>query len=207
MTVLAGYSHIGFTCFLQNQADVREAVRQQLSRWGLHVSESEGRVDLAQIYSVAPRPGGRHTMKAMFFRPMMTPGSTVMFANYADGWQSLAVCISKLLSGHAYCFAISNGDEWPLYRFEQLHAGDTVRHVSVIKDVDRWNFWQTGEPLPEEDVTVYQRRRIKDRLTREYLIALAQRLGFPIDDDRFWQSDSKAVYFEEQRAERHEPPS
>jgi len=125
-----------------------------------------------------------------------------MFANYADGWQSLAVCVSKHVSGKVFRLAVgSEREEWPLYLFEVVEGGRERRHVSVVKDVDRWKFWQTGDPLPEEEVTVYRKRRIIDRLSRQYLVSLAERLGFPIDDDRFWESDMMAVYFEEQRPE------
>jgi len=208
VTVLESYSHIGFTCVTRPLADVTAAVRRTLRRPELRrpFVRKTGKVDLARIYSSAPPPGSLHPKHVLAFSPTTSPDSTVVFANRADGWQTLSVAISKLIPDHVYCFALSNGDEWPLYRFEVLDSGDTLRHVSVIKDVDRWKFWQTGEPLAEEDVAVYKKRRIKDRLTREYLVSLAERLGFPIGDDRFWQSDSEAVYFEEQRAARRQSP-
>lgn len=211
MTVLQSYSHIAFTCMVRSLEQTRLEVRNQLLRPDriTPVVETEGEVDLGEIYLEAPLPGGRHPAKALFFAPRIAPQVTVMFANYADGWQTLSACISKRIPEPIYRFALSADEhDWPMYLFEIWEGGVQRRHVSVIKDVDRWKFWQTGEPLPEEDVAVYKKRRIRDRLTRQYLVSLAERLGFPVGDDRFWQSDSKAVYFEEQRtAEPQSPPA
>jgi len=188
--------------------DVRTAVRQQLDSWSLRGVESEAELDLARVYTECPRPGGAHPYKSIFFCPKSRPGSTVMFPNYEDGWSSLARGVSKLLPGRAFLFGLGSvRTEWPLYRFEMVTRGEALRHVSVIKDVDKWKFWQTGKPLPEEDAAVYRKRRIRDRLTREYLVSLAEGLDFPIGDDRFWESDSKAVYFEQHRVAQRPSPS
>ncbi len=200
MTVLDGYTHIVITCFTDELSVVRAAVRQQLAKWNYLGLESEADIDLTRIYAVSPRPGGAHPLKMMLFCPKSHPGSTVMFTNYQDGWHSLAVCVSKLVTGRVFHFGLgSERDEWPGYVFERLAKRKEVRHVSLIKDVDRWKFWQEGEPLPEEVTAVYRKRRVRDRLTREYLVSLAERLGFPVGDDRFWESEAKAMYFEQQR--------
>jgi len=207
VTLLETYSHIGFTSVPTRLEHVVRTVRDVLSSPpAMHVNETEAPLSLPEIYSDRPLPGGRHPSKVMLFAPRVAPESTVVFANGEDGWQTLSVCLSKALPiTRVYRFAMSTDkDEWPLFRFEVWQAGVQKRHVSVIKDVDRWKFWQTGEPLREEDVAAYRTRRVRDRLTREYLVLLAERLGFPVGDDRFWQSDSKAVYFEEQRVEQRE---
>ena len=153
-----------------------------------------------RIYTRSPLPGGRHPAKVMLFAPRIAPQTSVLFANYEDGWPTLAVCTSMRIPEPVYRFALStDDDEWPKNLFEILDGGVTRRHVSILKDVDRWVFWQKGEPIAEEDVEEYRNRRIRHRLTREYLVSLATRLHFPIADDGFWESDSEAVYFEEQR--------
>lgn len=200
MTVLQAYSHIAFTCMKSGLAEVRAVAREQLLRPGRvpPVLEIERSMNLEDIYSQAPPAGGRHPAKALFFAPRIAPHATVMFSNYADGWQTLAVCLSKLLPVPVYRFALCTTEaEWPIQLFEIWQGGTQRRHVSVIKDVDRWKFWQSGVPLPEESAKMYERRRIQEKLTSEYLASLAERLGFPVRDDRFWQSDSKAAYFEE----------
>jgi len=201
MRVLDTYSHIGFTCFPRSLEEIRCAVRRVLqSPPPIQFTEREVKLQLAEIYTDAPLPGGAHPAKVMLFSPSIALESTVFFANYVDGWQTLVICISKLISCRIYDFALgSESDKWPLYRFEVLEGGVQARHISVIKDVDRWKFYETGEPLPEEDATMYRKRRIKDRLPRSYLVELASRLGFEVGDDRFWESAAQqAVYFEDQ---------
>jgi hypothetical protein len=157
-------------------------------------------VDLQAIYTDEPQPGGRRAKKVMFFSPRAAPRSTVMFANGEDGWLTLANCLSnRLPQCNVYIFKISSPRcEWPAYKFKLIRGTEIVRVISALKDVSRWEFWQEGEPLPEEDATEYTKRRVKDQLSREYLVSLAERLGFPVQDDEFWRSDSEAVYFEEQ---------
>jgi len=140
-------------------------------------------------------------MRVAFYEPRTTPGITVQVANYQDGWHSLVWCLSQDLPGRCYSFAIGSADdEWPACMFN-VYGRDRHRHVSLLRDVDRWKFWQKGDPLPEEEVDSYKKRRSIDRLSRESLTRLAERLGFPIQDDRFWDSTGYAEFFEEVRPE------
>ncbi len=59
-----------------------------------------------------------------------------------------------------------------------------ARGVAVGQDGARWRFEQQGEPLPFEDTSAYQRRRVKDRFTEQMLLDFAAHLGlFPMDED------------------------
>ncbi|UEA60031.1 hypothetical protein LK459_03875 [Gordonia otitidis] len=56
--------------------------------------------------------------------------------------------------------------------------------MAVGQDGARWRFEQQGEPLPFEDTSAYQRRRVKDRFTEQMLLDFAAHLGlFPMDED------------------------
>jgi len=199
---LSDYSHICFTVFRSGLAEVADAVRRTLDGPEMTVpfAETTGRLDVSRIYVGAPQAGSRHRRRVVLYAPAAVHDSTVMFTNLADGWHTLAIRVSLLVDGLAYSFAVSNGDEWPLYRLEVLESGRLVRHVAASRDVDRWEFWQDGEPLPQENVACYERARIKDRVTRTYLVELAAQLGFPIASQYFWESRTEAVYFEESRA-------
>lgn len=200
MSVLDTYSQITVTCVARDIDTVAKTVRSVLSTSAVRCTDSTAPLRMSDIYSGEPVAGGRHSKKIVLFAPCVAHQCTAAFANLVDGWLTLAVCMSKRIPDPVYRFALgSDKREWPRRSFDLLKGGETIRHVSVIKDVDRWKFWQQGEPLPEEDVAVYSKRRIRDRLTWAYLVALAERLGFPVGEDRFWESDSDAVYFEEQR--------
>lgn len=202
MSVLESYAFIGFHCISAPLDTVRIAVREQFIQWNrvFPVVESEGKLDLARIYRGEPRSGGAHPGKAMFFDPRAAPGRTVMFANYEDAWSSLAYCVSQRVPGPVYGFRIGDSAPMrdPMYEFKVLENGKCVRVVYLMKD-PRWVFWQEGAPHPAEEPERYKSLRAKNRMSREYLVAVANRLGLAIDNDAFWESDSPAVYFEEQR--------
>ncbi|WHU48644.1 hypothetical protein QNM97_06505 [Gordonia sp. L191] len=63
-----------------------------------------------------------------------------------------------------------------------------VRSVWVGQDGNRWSFEQQGDPLPFEDVSAYQRRRVKDRFTEDMLVDFSANLGqYPMDEQSYSQ--------------------
>ncbi len=50
------------------------------------------------------------------------------------------------------------------------------RSVYVGREDTRWNFAQEGEPLPEENLEWYLRRRIRDRLNESLIVELLARM-------------------------------
>lgn len=200
--IINTYSHIKFTCLWKNREEVRRAIRQIIDRssLGMRTPDTEEALDLKRIYVKAPQPGGKHPHHLVAFTPAARPDATVVFTNYQDGWYTLSVAISRVLECRVYRFALSSeSTQWPQYFLHILDTAKDIRRVSLLHDYDRWDFYEQGEPLPDEDTLMYRKRRKRDRMTREYMIDLATRLGFPIGDDRFWQTDQPAVYFEERR--------
>jgi hypothetical protein len=195
--MLEGYTHILFNCFRSDLATTAEAARAVLSSPPpMQFTETRETLNLGEIYSREPPRGGRHAKKVLFFSPLNCPASTVMFANLSDGWHTLANCMSKLIESRFYCFQLSfDGCEWPRNLFEVWDSGRITRHVSTIKDNDRWKFYQQGPIFPEEEEEQYAKRRVAQRLSTNYLITVAGRLGFRIDEDQFWKSSSHAAYF------------
>ena len=63
-----------------------------------------------------------------------------------------------------------------------------ARSVGVGQDGNRWTFEQQGDPLPFEDVSAYQKRRVKDRFTEDMLVDYAANLGlYPMDEQFYSQ--------------------
>ena len=83
----------------------------------------------------------------------------------------------------------------PINEFISYSAGKRQRAIRAMLDGERWQFWQDGPPLPFEDTQPYSARRKRDRLTRERVIAYADAWGAPINDPKFWSSQSPAVTF------------
>jgi hypothetical protein len=75
-----------------------------------------------------------------------------------------------------------------------FELGERVRTIYAIRDGDRWEFDQWGDPLPFEEVERYGERRIRDRFTPEmaerYMRAWA---GIRIFDADFYAPDGRGI--------------
>ena len=60
----------------------------------------------------------------------------------------------------------------------------TQRSVYCCKNDRRWTFYESGQPLPEEDIATYAAKRKRDRLNEQRMLELLERLGArPWNDD------------------------
>ena len=73
-----------------------------------------------------------------------------------------------------------------LYGPEPTEWLNVVRAVSAVQDLGRWEWSTSGKPQPFEDVAVYQRRRVRDRLTSDMLTAYCGALGIRPFDESFY---------------------
>jgi hypothetical protein len=58
-----------------------------------------------------------------------------------------------------------------------------VRTLAAHAEDGRWSWDTSGAPLPFEDPSRYRARRVRDRLTRDLLVAYLAALGITVDDD------------------------
>ena len=108
-----------------------------------------------------------------------------------DGYDSL--CFS-LTANHGLTTVHWSAHDGPTtfqagstFRHRKRHATVVVeRAVAVAQEDRRWLFHQSGEPLPEEDVTKYVARLKKDRLNEGLMVALLARLGAAPWDETFY---------------------
>jgi hypothetical protein len=150
------------------------------------------------VYEDYPLPGGSHARRVMLFHPELTPGRTAFFANLEDGWQTMVYSLAKKLG--CECLRLTSSTEsdgYPQNSFSLIQSGVPIRTLMAGKDDRGWEFFEDGDPLPIEDPSHYQRRRIRDRLNRDIIVGYANKLGWPIDEDDFWTSQESAVYFVE----------
>jgi hypothetical protein len=72
---------------------------------------------------------------------------------------------------------------WEVYAPNHGPLGH-ARTICAANDGGRWTFEQAGEPYPFEDLSVYQRRRKRDRFNREILEGYLRNFGIrPFEDD------------------------
>jgi hypothetical protein len=73
------------------------------------------------------------------------------------------------------CF-ISAGKLRDKNMFLHIDNSGKERVVLALKE-DRWTFYQNGEPLPFEDLSLYENKRIKDRINMDVIIRYVKELG------------------------------
>lgn len=83
--------------------------------------------------------------------------------------------------------------EWPICELMLYENGSLRRMIRAFRDDTRWDFYQEGEPLPFEDLGAYRRRRIRDRFTREMLMAYCGQMGFSLENDLLFPDVDEAV--------------
>ena len=115
-----------------------------------------------------------------------------------DGYDSLCLCLTKnhrLTTVHW-----SSHDDWTTFQsgsrfIHRRFFGGRIaeRSVHTAQDDKRWHFYASGDPLPEEDTSVYSAPRKQDRLNEKAMAALLSRFGAaPLSDEFYTVNDSPA---------------
>jgi hypothetical protein len=187
------YPTFAFTCFDAGLGLVRDLVRES------HVGNPElflERVGLVDLETVR-QPGRPSEVgdRVLLFRSTLNPDVTTMVSNFQDGWMTLGFRISRDGRCRVHQFKTSTrAAEWKMHSIRVIDHGEERRVVMSLQD-PRWKFFEKGTPLREEETSRYSDRRVSKRLTHDYVVGLARRLGFPIDDDAYWTSNEPATYF------------
>lgn len=82
--------------------------------------------------------------------------------------------------------------EYPINEFQCHEGGQEQRFVRAFKDGERWDFFERGRRLAFEDQATYTKRLIRDRLSREMVLAYMDAWGAPVGAPDFWRSDQEA---------------
>lgn len=69
------------------------------------------------------------------------------------------------------------------------HFGKEGERVVYAINEYPWTFYEEGTPLPFEQLDRYKYRLKKDRLTEEMICDYMNALGYPIDDEKFFETD------------------
>lgn len=87
------------------------------------------------------------------------------------------------------------GKMWPSLKFTLIsgrssHPMRIQRAISLIKDVDGWQFAELGPPLPFEEVGRYQSPKKADRFTGDMLKSYCQKVGVEPFDESFYLNNA-----------------
>lgn len=106
----------------------------------------------------------------------------------------------KIVAGEAW---LSNYGKtingWGGGTFSYMEKGRFIRHL-MLSDQDRWQFDQSGEPLPFEDLEKYKEKFARNRFTPEMLDKYLKEFGIDFFNEDFYMPlGSKAYIIEEVR--------
>ena len=195
MKIIDEYTYLVFNCIKGSLDTVYNEFREIIDKFDEPWIFNRSELDIKQIYFPEPKPGGAHFSEFALWVPVIQKKSTIFIVNYQDGWEHFIRKYSEYYKRTCLHIAFSNHySEYPAFFFHYYEEGAERRFIQALKDHPRWVFYQEGEPLDFEDVSLYKKRRIRDRLTREIIIEYAKHLGWDIEDENFWRSDKPAIY-------------
>jgi hypothetical protein len=120
----------------------------------------------------------------------------VFISNAGDGQSSLMYVTSNRMNVPVYSFSLySTESEYEENYSFKYKKGEIARAVLLYME-EVFVFYQDGIPLDIEDISYYQKRRKRDRLSNEILIEYINKLGFNFQHETFWESKSEQVTFQ-----------
>ena len=135
-------------------------------------------------------------IQCLIWRPKSIESDFVAFiSNMPDGWPTLLNYYLKHYDRDLIRVRLSDENKnYPVYQMEYLNK-TWRRVVQVLKDSDKWTFYQEGSPLMFEDVENYKKRKISDRLNEEIIQDYLKKNGIDISKTDFWNSKGLAIEF------------
>lgn len=177
------YPYIAISLF---EAPLNQVVREALSGLpGYRADET----------SIPPIPVQRNSStepQGTLWTPRAAPGRCALMGHMDDGWYTLSNWLAEQMKVPILRLQ-ATAELSPQYvcSFEYWSDGFSSRSVRALND-QPWTFRQSGKPLKQEDLAQYKAKRIRDRVTPQYLASLATGLGWPVSEADFWQSDGPA---------------
>lgn len=121
-------------------------------------------------------------------------GDAAWLSSAAEGLGCKAVRVvaaEELKSGGDY---VSYGARmFEFYGPERTEFLNYLRTISVANDGGRWRMDQSGKPLPCEQTSWFEAKRVKDRFQVEHLASLLRALGIDAFDERYYGADGVLV--------------
>ena len=159
------------------------------------------KLDFGKIYINEPPSGGAHFCKFLIWEPKNLFGKTAFFSNYQDGKYTLIfnLCRKYKLEAISVNFSNKKHAEYPAFMFMYFNYRNDrpiERTIYLIKDENKWVFFENGEIQPFEDTSIYESRLKTKRFNKEILLSYLLKRGIDIENEQFWQStNGNAFYF------------
>jgi hypothetical protein len=136
------------------------------------------------IYSQLYSP---ESYKAIFFEPEDRPESTVMISNLLDGWLTLTNIIAGKIENPCYMFTLSYKDNSESKNSFVFYKNNGIaRTAYVLRDGNKWIFYDKGDLQPFENPDNYKRRLNKDKINHTVILDYCSKIGINIENNKFW---------------------
>ena len=114
---------------------------------------------------------------------------TLFVSNVADGFSSMIYMASRRIGGLHFSIQTSSYlCNFPRNAFSVIMDERDVRVVYSMRDANSWEFFQKGEPLSFEDVSFYDAKKKRDRLTPSIISTYLVQIGYGSLEKDFWIS-------------------
>lgn len=125
---------------------------------------------------------GKCLWKFSWWTSARYPNVVFFMSNMADGFLTVWYNIRKDLQCESISCRIWRNDEpYPLNEFYYTNSKGEERYVRSMKE-DRWSFFEIGNPLPIEDLSLYKKRFHKDKMNMKIVLEYLNRMGISFED-------------------------
>lgn len=120
--------------------------------------------------------------------------NTVMISNLYDGAHSLLWNLASRSGIESLSIRTTDSSTKCdcINELIYFNEGEMRRIVRTMTD-PYWDFFEKGQPLWFEDVSLYSQRYKKDRLNRRILTDYCLKLGLDVDSPDFWKASEATV--------------
>jgi hypothetical protein len=199
ISILALFERFAFAILPCELQVARDVIRSQGDLWNKNfVFDEPGCRDVRMIYD---SPDGPNRPPAIQIGILLSEvhGSqgkrTLFVSSVADGYSSMVITISKMIPGTHLLIEVSRQDlAYPRSAVRAAEAAESVRTVYAMRDSDAWVFYEKGDPLPFEEIGLYQARRKRDRLTPEIIAMYLERIGYGSLRRDFWIDEASPAH-------------
>jgi hypothetical protein len=192
---------VGMTVIWQTLESVEVALRSHMNTGFVNEKNPVSRYNIERRHLDLNRvqfgnPAYRaDPIELCLYTPICSPYSCVWIANIADGWSSLLWFLGKRRNWVSISVRSSLPDDtnW-IQEFQLIKGNEVSRCIRIMWD-GHPDFFSSGPPMFCEDLTNYDNRSIKMRLSRHIIAQYLTRLGLPVQRSDFWISHDDALYF------------
>lgn len=137
---------------------------------------------------------GWHLEKFSWWESDLYSDTIFLSSNQSDGMDGLGYVIQNCLKCKYIACFISSEESCTKNMFLHIDSCGKERVVLALKE-DRWTFFQDGDPLPFEDLSLYEKKRKKDRINMDVILKYIKEIG--VDFQKFDTSVSKCSTLEQ----------